>query len=137
MIVGFTGTQGGMTVWQMARVSEILKEKECSVLIHGDCVGADCDADIVADSLEIKRQIRPCDIDNKRAHCEYNGAEQISEPTAPLVRNHLIVDDCDVLIACPKGFSEELRSGTWATIRYARKVGKEVIIVWPSEGLEG
>lgn len=45
----------------------------------------------------------------------------------PLVRNHDIVDSTELLIACPKEQVEVLRSGTWATIRYARK--KE-ITVW-------
>lgn len=133
MIIGFTGTQDGMTVWQEKEVERFLVELNCSVLVHGSCVGADFHADQIADRLEIKRKIRPCNIKEKRARCELRGAEQIAEPIAPLVRNHKIVDDCALLIACPKGMSEELRSGTWATIRYARKIGKEVIIVWPED----
>jgi hypothetical protein len=53
-------------------------------------------------------------------------------PAKPyLVRNHEIVDDSQVLIAAPKEFTEQLRSGTWATIRYARKIGRTVRIVFP------
>lgn len=33
--------------------------------------------------------------------------------------------------AAPKDFKEELRSGTWATIRYAVKQQKRVIIIFP------
>jgi predicted Rossmann fold nucleotide-binding protein DprA/Smf involved in DNA uptake len=44
-----------------------------------------------------------------------------------LERNHLIVAACDVLNAAPLQDEEILRSGTWATIRYARKAGKTVI----------
>ena len=47
-----------------------------------------------------------------------------------LERNRDIVDACDILIACPRTLKEELRSGTWATVRYARKVGKPVAILW-------
>ena len=42
-----------------------------------------------------------------------------------------IVDESDFLIGTPKGFCEELRSGTWSTIRYARKKGMEITIVYP------
>lgn len=51
-------------------------------------------------------------------------------PEAPLIRNKKIVDNCDILIALPIDKDvEELRSGTWATIRYARKLNKKIIII--------
>lgn len=39
----------------------------------------------------------------------------------PLLRNHVILDHTDHLEAFPKTSKEERRSGTWATIRYARQ----------------
>ena len=41
-----------------------------------------------------------------------------------------IVNVCDVLIAAPSG-PEKLRSGTWSTVRYARKLHKNITIVLP------
>lgn len=41
-------------------------------------------------------------------------------------RNDALVDFCDELIAFPKTSEEELRSGTWATIRRSQKAGKRV-----------
>lgn len=49
----------------------------------------------------------------------------------PLKRNYDIVDACDILLAAPRTLTEELRSGTWATIRYARKTGKKYLILAP------
>jgi hypothetical protein len=46
-------------------------------------------------------------------------------------RNHNIVDNTDMLIAFPSTKTEILKSGTWATIRYARKKGKKIIIIDP------
>ena len=51
---------------------------------------------------------------------------------APLLRNAVIVDGCDLLVAIPAGDREEWRSGTWATVRYARKIKREHIIIWPN-----
>lgn len=45
-----------------------------------------------------------------------------------MARNDRIVAYSDVLLAWPLTAVEELRSGTWATIRRARKQGKEVRI---------
>lgn len=47
----------------------------------------------------------------------------------PLARNRRIVAAVDVLIAAPETDREELRSGTWATIRYARAAGKPVVML--------
>lgn len=45
--------------------------------------------------------------------------------------NRDIVAETDELIATPKGFQEERRSGTWATVRYALKARKPVTVIWP------
>ena len=49
-----------------------------------------------------------------------------------LERNKKIVNCCDILIAAPKQINEVLRSGTWSTIRYAKKIGIEVFIILPN-----
>jgi hypothetical protein len=95
---------------------------------HGDCVGADAEADdLIAQIGGCKIVIHPPDNPRKRAFkTRYPG--RIVLPAKPyLMRNHDIVDATDILIAAPKTNEEELRSGTWATIRYAMKQGKEVL----------
>lgn len=49
-----------------------------------------------------------------------------------LARNHDIVDAAGLLIAAPSGPAEKRRSGTWATVRHARKQGTRIWIVLPS-----
>lgn len=53
----------------------------------------------------------------------------------PLERNRTIVDECEVLVACPAG-PEVTRSGTWSTIRYARRIGRPVVIIYPDGSVE-
>ena len=43
-------------------------------------------------------------------------------------RNKDIVNSCDILIACPENDKEVIRSGTWSTIRYAKKINKTVLL---------
>ena len=50
--------------------------------------------------------------------------------TCMMERNHFMVDHSAVLLAVCKN-SNERRSGTAATIRYARKTGKEIILLNP------
>lgn len=65
----------------------------------------------------------------KRAYCE--GYAEIRGVKEYLDRNHDIVDEVDMLIATPKEYDEQLRSGTWATVRYAEKKDKTIIFIYP------
>jgi hypothetical protein len=144
--VGFTGTQEGMTplqkrsflsVWQMIE-DEVGPIHEFH---HGDCVGADSEADDFAvDAFTFSGigcvVIHPPDVDAKRAWCV---GDRIEKPLPYLERNTEIVKACDVLIATPKEREEVLRSGTWATIRRARKYNKKLAVIFPDgvcRGLE-
>ena len=128
MKVGFTGTQKGMTIKQKRNFFRILKTIHFTEFHHGDCKGADKEAhDIVALFFkDVTIIIHPPDNDLKRAHCV---GDVWCLPKPYLERNHDIVNECNILIAIPKNNNEVLRSGTWATIRYARKKYKEIIIV--------
>lgn len=98
------------------------------VLHHGDCIGSDEQADEIAISMGWKIVVHPPINPKNRAWCE-NG--DILQEKDYLVRNHDIVDACEVLVAAPTG-DEIGSSGTWATIRYARKQGKLVVILEPN-----
>ena len=123
MIIGFTGTRKGMTSHQMIVLSGILQTGD--EFHHGDCVGADAEAHDIARCEGCRIVIHPPDNDKYRAFC-IGTREELEKPY--LERNHDIVDACDLLVATPDG-PEAQRSGTWATIRYAREVGKEVKIL--------
>jgi hypothetical protein len=129
-ILAFTGTQEGMTKAQRKVFRKLLAEIDPSVFIHGDCIGADAEAHAIAfeeQGREVRK--RPCNIPQKRAFTK--GGTVVAPPEPPLDRNHKMVDDGQALVATPKTMHEELRSGTWATVRYARKLDRPVWIIWP------
>ena len=130
MNTGFTGTQNGMTPQQKETVEKLLKEWKASEFHHGDCIGADANAHDIAKSLGVPIHIHPPTCEVKRAFCE--GAFKVYPAKDYLERNHDIVDASDSMIATPKEESEQLRSGTWATIRYTRKCLKKLALVLPS-----
>jgi hypothetical protein len=130
--LGFTGTQRGMTFHQTLVISNYLLGQELVQVWahHGDCLGADHDfhrlirqlRHPIAPSRYVGRiHLHPPDVDTKRAFCDY---DRIEIPEPYLKRNHDIVDACWLLIATPGESEEVLRSGTWATIRYAKKTGR-------------
>jgi hypothetical protein len=133
MITGVTGTVEGATAAQLQNLSALLLTSDVDELHHGDAIGADAQAHEIALSAGAKRVTRlvvhPPDIDDKRAFC--TGYDAIRPPFPYLVRDHHIVDEIELLIAVPKSAAEVLRSGTWATVRYARKRKKMIIRLNP------
>lgn len=139
MKIGFTGTQAGMTNLQWTRTLFLLRGLEVQADLtvhHGCCLGADADfVRICAVALEEERSItiiaHPSNLQDKTSLEAKQSSNSLRPVKDPLVRNHDIVNNVELMIACPKTKTEELRSGTWATIRYARKQKKHLIIIWP------
>lgn len=130
MKVGFTGTQQGMSSEQRATVAEILNSLgHISVAIHGACIGADYDFNQICSEMDIPIEAYPSTIKGKTAECV--GA-WLHPPMPPLDRNRAIVERADIILACPAQYEEILRSGTWATVRYARKANVKLIIIYPN-----
>lgn len=129
MRVGFTGTRDGMTKEQKATVKQILEELGPTEAYHGGCVGADIDFDEMFIGRPVVVYVYPCQLVNMQG--KWSHLDIVWPEMHPLLRNELIVDLSELMIATPKR-EEVLRSGTWAAIRYARKVRKPLIIVWPN-----
>lgn len=111
MIVGFTGTREGMSARQRQQFAWLMLRIRCDTFHHGGAEGADTQAaDFVLRNPGIGIVTHPAGGD-------------------PLARNREIVAAADILIAAPRTDREELRSGTWATIRYARKKGIPVVML--------
>lgn len=132
-LIGFTGTQAGMTPEQKKGVSALLGLATTRVASevefhHGDCVGADAEAHEIASGLGFSTIVHPPEDSKKRAGCLGN---IIRPPRSYRERNQDIVNMTDFLIAAPKTMQEEIRSGTWMTVRMARKAARTIFIVWP------
>jgi hypothetical protein len=126
---GFTGTRAGMTPMQRASLIKFLSGG-AGELHHGDCVGADSEAHDIADVCGYAVVIHPPYSLKLRAFKEV--PRHMMRPERPyLDRNRCIVDDTIALIAAPAEAEEQPRGGTWSTVRYARKQGKDVILILP------
>jgi len=130
--VGFTGTQQGWSPRQLPVVRTAflwLRSKKGAVWLHeGDCIGSDQQANETWREMLGKICQHPPTIQDKRAFSPYDTTDS---PRPYLERNHMIVGRSSMLVATPGTIGEELRSGTWATIRYARKMGKPIMIILP------
>jgi len=132
--VGFTGTKKGMAAPQELRLRDMLTwyhEHGASEFHHGDCVGADAEAAEIAREVGYRLVCHPAEDKSKRAMIP---SDEVHKPKPYLDRNRDIVDACDILFAAPhqpQDVGEVTRSGTWATVRYARKVERRTTTIWP------
>jgi hypothetical protein len=101
-------------------------------LHHGDCLGADAQAHALATELGVRTVIHPPKNTSKRA---FVCGDEYRLPLHYIARNHRIVDQTEILIAAPKGAKEEVRSGTWATVRYAALLDRPLLILTPGGGI--
>jgi len=135
MKIGFTGTQKGMNGNQAEKLLLLLEYLKVSEFHHGDCIGCDAEAHntvMLNHRLlgEIPIHIHPPENGSKRAFCE--GAEITYDARDYLTRNRSIVAMTRRLIAVPCTEREMLRSGTWSTVRHAKKLKRGLWIIPPN-----
>lgn len=134
--IGFTGTRRGLNLKQEVLLEVILKQLVKQyievILHHGDCLGADYEAHQMAEGLSLITVAHPPTSKARRAYCN---ASITLGPEPYLKRNKKIVNYTELMIAAPEGL-ERTRSGTWSTIRYARREGRTILILHPTGALE-
>jgi len=130
--IGFTGTRHGMQTPQSAKFKELMsqfhKDHTDIEFHHGDCIGSDEEAHNISKTEHTKVMIHPPSDNRFRAYCK---GDAVLKPLPYLKRNHNIVNASEILIATPDT-QEKVHSGTWATIRYARKKDKAIYIIKPN-----
>jgi len=133
--IGITGTRHGMTELQEVMLEGLLRPM--SSFHHGSCQGVDVQAaQIVGRLFNYKPRI-VCHPGPDGDPCQQDSGvdDERREPKTHFARNRDIVDETDELYACPREMEEQKHGGTWYTIRYARKKGKPVTIIFPDGSL--
>ena len=133
MVIGFTGTRGSMTIAQRdtlkSRIKQLALRHPVIRCVHGGAVGADRQFDRLCKEFGFARECYPSNEEQRQwalQHCTV-----IHAVSPPLTRNRIIVEVSGQMFATPLTFIEERRSGTWATIRYAKKTENTLTVIWP------
>jgi hypothetical protein len=130
MKVGVTGTREGATEYQLTQLRSVLADLKGAEFHHGDCNGVDVQAAAIAKSLGYTIVCYPPTSTNEQGHF---GGDIVHEPAGYLQRDRAIVEECDVLLVCPKQMEWQPKGGTWYTHDYAVKINKPYNIIWPEE----
>jgi hypothetical protein len=125
--VGYTGTRQGMSAAQLLRLPIELHRAGATALHHGDCRGGDEQAHVIGRSLGLWIKGHPPKASGLRAFCI---CDELAIPKPFLIRNQAIVLETRLLIATPVG-PEILRSGTWSTVRFARRHSLPWVVIAP------
>lgn len=134
--VGFTGSREGLAATQIRFLHEFFDEFDVREAHHGDCLGADAAFHDICLAKGVERIVIHPPTDPKlRAFCHTRANRhaniEVLVKKDYIQRNHDIVGSCHALLVCPKTRIEEVRSGTWATYRYAKKQGVKTVILFP------
>ena len=139
MILGFTGTREGMSGHQMMCFEWFARELIGAGLVErfhfGAAEGADAEAVRAVLGLGLspdKIVAHPCHADAFKKLARHVAESRLNamewRPVKPpLRRNRDIVAWSGLLVAAPRLNNEEVRSGTWATVRYMREARKPVL----------
>jgi hypothetical protein len=127
-----TGTRTGMSLEQRTSVrslvSSMLATYGTVIAHHGDCIGADADFHAICRELGVTIHGHPPANPQARAFCTFDVEH---DPAQYMDRNYAMVQLADRIIATPSEPAEKTRSGTWATVRMARRAKKKIAIVEP------
>ena len=130
--IGMTGTKLGWTLAQKKEFATRLSYLPYLVhnAHHGDCIGTDENFhDFLRQSFpSVFIVVHPPTNPKYRA---FKKGDLIKKPLPYLKRNGNIIKEAELMFAFPRGFTEELRSGTWQAIRTTRKCEKPLVIIWP------
>lgn len=131
--LGVTSTRHGLNANQRKVINYFLSglyhHHLFEVEVHeGQCVGGDEEISLMARNFGFKIIGHPPL--NTKLMSSFEPDEML-KPKDYLDRNQNIVETCDVLLAAPLLNLEQQRSGTWTTIRYARKLQKPILYVLP------
>ena len=134
--LGISGTRCGLSDEARLQFHTFLQNNynKCFAEVrHGDCKGVDEDIHKICEKKYLNIIIHPPKANSYRAFCNGN---TVLEQKDFITRNHDIVDNSSILVAFPETKEEQLRSGTWSTIRYARNKILPIMIIFRDGSIE-
>lgn len=131
---GVTGTRRGMTTDQYNFAFNFMNSQPGSNNVgHGCCIGVDEQFATISHLVgNFKIVAYPPIVDTFFSHTAFDISHIKMARADYMERNLAIVMDSKVLLAFPEQKQEIVRSGTWSTIRMARRLKHKMIIVFPN-----
>lgn len=126
--IGFSGTREGMNEAQRRKVTYLIDRAISTIAVHahhGCCVGADEEFHVIAGERQLWIVGHPPIETKWRSRVKVDDRR---DPKPYQDRNMDIARECHEMVAAPRSDRPD-NSGTWSTIRKARRLGKPVTVV--------
>jgi hypothetical protein len=142
--MAFTGSRQGCTPAQLESLGMFLRVlfgKGLRLLRHGACRGADEQAALLGRDMKLYVIAHPGHLEEWTSAPALAASDLVLDREDTLARNRAMMDlmgQAGVAVGCPSGPEAEpsqRRSGTWAALRHARRLGRRVATVWPDGAL--
>lgn len=135
--IGFTGTRRSMTDNQAFMIRRLLSflnnTYEAIHLHHGQCLGADLDMLQISQDGPWRKKMHTVSHPPTDTRLMHDQPSDETRKALPYIsRNRVIVRASQLMIATPYEDTEQIRGGTWATVRFARQIGRPIIVIPPS-----
>lgn len=127
----FTGTRQGLTATQHAALEKELlrlRDEGYGVAHNGSAIGADLEAALLCRQIGFRIVAHPSSLITMTAEVP---SDELREKAGAKKRDRAMVQEAELLIACPGAREAVQGSGTWYTIGYAERRGLPVRFVWP------
>ncbi len=132
MKMGFTGTRHGMTQAQKDKFIELMFIGAGYEFHHGCCAGADTQAHELLRAQSVKTYIVGHPPTNDiLTTWTIEDCDELRDKKPYIQRNRVIVSEADSMIAAPAEMTEQIKGGTWSTVRFANKHGVPCYIIFP------
>jgi hypothetical protein len=132
LVVGLTGTRGGMTLEQAATAAAWFAERHGQIreLHHGDCVGVDAEIHDMIREVDPRVWIvgHPPTDGKMRAGCE---CDQTRSPRASAECIRYVAGESAVVLALPARSREQTSDPVWRAVAYTRNIRKRVDLILP------
>jgi hypothetical protein len=100
-------------------------------VLHGGAPGVDVRAGEIAWKWGFGVEVFPSNLPDRPDPWKGGYASVVWPPASPLERNRTMIERGEMLLAFPHTFHELQRSGTWHAIRYAQRIHKPTVIIFP------
>lgn len=119
----------GMTDAQLRTLARLLIHLGVDEFRHGDCKGSDDEAATLVKNVFRNAKVIALPGPDGEWRAFNKCSDEVRPEMTHFARNRIIVDESDVLLACPLEMEEQPRGGTWYTINHAKKTGKKLHVV--------